>query len=357
MSLRRDRVRVAGLGRVQGWGEVVELLRGVGGTDVVSELLRSVRVRSTVWCRSELRAPWGFGADGGGTAAFHVVTAGHCWLQVEEDGAQLELNAGDLVVLPTGRRHWLRDDPATPAPRLDRLLASHPLDGQRRLRNRGRGPRTALLCGGFALEGGEPHPLLEALPPVIHVQGVRGRPLPWVAASLRLLSTEVGATAPGSEAVVSRLADGLLTQALRVAVAGLDATDGARAPGALRDPQIASAVRLIHGQPQRPWTVGQLAAEVALSRSAFAARFHELVGEPPMRYLMRARLGHAAYLLHTTDVGLAEIARRTGYGSEFSFNRAFKRVFGVPPGAYRGQVEDVPVRLATARPAPGRTPG
>jgi AraC-like DNA-binding protein len=319
----------------------------------VSEVLRSVRVRSTVWCRSELRAPWGFGTDVRGTAAFHVVTVGRCWLQVDGDGAQLELTAGDLVVLPTGRRHWLRDDPATPAPGLDRLLASHPLDGQRRLHGGGRGPRTALLCGGFALESGETQPLLEALPPVIHVQGVRGRPLPWVAATLRLLSTEVGATAPGSEAVISRLADALLTQALRIAVARADASDGVRAAGALRDPQIAAAVRLIHGQPQRPWTVGGLAAEVAMSRSAFAARFHELVGEPPMRYLIRARLGHAAGLLHTTNVSLAEIARRSGYESEFSFSRAFKRVFGVPPGAYRGQAEaPQPPGRAADRPGP-----
>lgn len=83
--------------------------------------------------------------------------------------------------------------------------------------------------------------------------------------------------------------------------------------------------------------MGELAAEVALSRSAFTARFHRLVGEPPMRYLTRARLAHAAGLLHTTDLGLAEIGRRTGYQSEFSFSRAFKRAFGVAPGSYRGR--------------------
>jgi AraC family transcriptional regulator, alkane utilization regulator len=314
----------------------VELLRDGGDTDVVSEVLRSLRVRSTVWCRSQLRAPWGFGTDAGGTAAFHVVTAGCCWLQVEGDGAQRRLDAGDLVVLPTGRRHWLRDDPATPAPALERLLARHPLDERRRLRGGGRGPRTDLLCGGFALEGGYAHPLLVALPPVIHVRGVRGRPLPWVAATLWLVGAETDATAPGSEAVVGRLADALLTQALRVAVAELDAADGGQVR-AFRDPNIAAAVRLIHGQPQRPWTVGELAAEVALSRSAFAARFRELVGEPPMRYVIRTRLAHAAGLLDATDVSLAEIARRTGDESKFSFGRAFKRAFGVAPGAYRGR--------------------
>jgi AraC-like DNA-binding protein len=314
----------------------VELLLGAGDGDAVSEVLRSVRVRATVWCRSQLRAPWGFGTDAHGTAAFHVVTAGRCWLQVEGHVAQRQLVAGDLVVLPTGRRHWLRDDPATPAPALERLLARHPLDEQRRLHAGGQGRRTTLLCGGFALESGDAHPLLATLPAVIHIQGVRGRPLPWVGATLRLLGAETEATAPGSEAVVSRLADALLIQALRVAVAGLDATDGAPVH-ALRDPHVANAVRLIHGQPQRPWTVGELAAEVALSRSAFTARFRRLVGEPPMRYLIRARLAHAAGLLHSTDVGLAEIARRTGYQSEFSFSRAFKRGFGVAPGAYRGQ--------------------
>ncbi len=324
----------------------MELLLGVGDADAVSEVLRSVRVRSTVWCRSELRAPWGFGTDARGTAAFHVVTAGRCWLQVDGQVAQRKLEAGDLVVLPTGRRHWLRDDPATPAPALEQLLASHPLDERHRLYAGGQGRRTALLCGGFALESGDAHPLLATLPTVIHIRGVRGRPLPWLAATLRLLSAETGATAPGSEAVVSRLADALLTQALRVAVAELDATDGARLQ-ALRDPHIANAVRLIHGQPQRPWTVGELAAEVALSRSAFTARFRRLVGEPPMRYLIRARLAHAAGLLHTTDVSLAEIARRTGYESEFSFSRAFKRAFGVAPGAYRGQREPVMPKLST----------
>jgi transcriptional regulator GlxA family with amidase domain len=129
-----------------------------------------------------------------------------------------------------------------------------------------------------------------------------------------------------------------LAQALDGLHIGVGVVEGVDRP-ALRDPHVAAAVQLVHGQPQRPWTVGGLAAEVALSRSAFAARFRELVGEPPMRYLVRARLVHAAGLLHTTDLGLGEIARRTGHESESSFSRAFKRVFGIAPGAYRGRAE------------------
>jgi transcriptional regulator GlxA family with amidase domain len=116
---------------------------------------------------------------------------------------------------------------------------------------------------------------------------------------------------------------------------------------ALRDRQIATAIGLIHSQPERGWTVGELAAEVALSRSTFSSRFRQLVGESPLRYLTRTRLAHAAALLRTTDASLAQVAGRAGYATEFSFGKAFKRVFGVAPGAYRG------VRWASA-PRAGR---
>jgi AraC-like DNA-binding protein len=111
---------------------------------------------------------------------------------------------------------------------------------------------------------------------------------------------------------------------------------------ALRDPQMAAAIERIHRRPDHPWTVGELAAEVALSRSAFSARFRQVVGESPKRYITRTRLAHAATLLHQTDASLAEIALRIGYGSEFSFAKAFKRNFGIAPGTYRGQQYGVP---------------
>jgi transcriptional regulator GlxA family with amidase domain len=136
--------------------------------------------------------------------------------------------------------------------------------------------------------------------------------------------------------MVTRLADTMLTQVLRLALVDLQAADEGRVL-ALRDPQIAEAISLIHGQPERAWAVGELAAAVALSRSEFAARFRELVGESPLRYVTRTRLAHAAALLRATDAPLAQIAARTGYATAFSFGKAFKRAFGIAPGAYRRQ--------------------
>ena len=255
----------------------MELLSDFNSSDPIGQILRLVRVRSTVYCRSSMGAPWGFGVEAHGHPAFHVVVTGGCWLEVEGEPGQLALDAGDLVVLPTGRRHWMRDDPASPAPELDQILAHTPLDEHRRLQHGGHGARTTLLCGGFALDGADVHPILRALPTALHIRGVGGRPVPWLAATLALLTAESASDAPGAEEVVRRLADALLTQALRVALTELGAS-GEAGVTALRDPQIAAAIQLIHQQPGRGWTVGELADAVALSRSAFAARFRQLVG-------------------------------------------------------------------------------
>jgi AraC family transcriptional regulator, alkane utilization regulator len=242
----------------------MDLLSDFEAPDPVSEVLRAVRVRSTVYCRSVIGAPWGFGVTAHGNPAFHVVTTGTCWLEVDGGPDQIPLTAGDLVVLPTGQRHWLRDNPATPAIELEELLAASPLDEHRRLHCGGGGSRTGLLCGGFALEGGAAHPVLRILPATVLIRGVNGHPVPWLAATLALLSAETASAAPGAEEIVGRLADALLAQALRVALAELQASDGAGVL-ALRDPQLATAIERIHHSPDHAWTVGELAGEVALS--------------------------------------------------------------------------------------------
>jgi AraC-like DNA-binding protein len=298
-----------------------------------------------------MSAPWGFGVQAHGDPAFHVVTEGRCWLEADGEPDQIPLAAGDLALLATGIRHWVRDEPATPVTELEEILSATPIGQHRRLRYGGSGPVTGLLCGGFAAEGGAAHPVLRALPPVVVIRGASGRPVPWLSATLGLLRAETAAEAPGAEEVVARLADVLLTQALRAALNQLRSSGG---PGllALGDPQIASAIELIHGRPEYGWTVGELASKVALSRSAFSARFRKLVGESPLRYLARTRLTHAAMLLRT-DASLAQIAARAGYGTEFSFSKAFKRTFGISPGAYRGQSDAPRVQIFAVPDPPG----
>jgi len=191
------------------------------------------------------------------------------------------------------------------------------------------------VCGGFTLEGESVDPVLQALPRVVHVGGVDDRPAPWVDATLRLVSAVTSSEQPGADAVLTRLAETMVLQALRSELTALAATDGARLE-ALRDPQIAAAIRLMHSRPENHWTVERLASEVGYSRSAFAARFRKVVGESPIAYLTRSRLAIAATDLDRTDLSIAEIAGRVGYANQASFSRAFSRAFGVAPGTYRG---------------------
>jgi AraC-like DNA-binding protein len=273
-----------------------------------------------------------------GLAAFHVVTAGECCLQVDDDGEPQPLGAGDLVILPRGNRHWLRNDPASPTLWLEDLLAQNPVDEELRLRSGGAGATTELLCGAFALEGSGHHLLLSALPSVIRIPSDGERPPPWLTVTLDLVSLEVHSSGAGGAVVLERLSEVMLAQGLRVTLLNLQATEHL-GPELLQDRGIAPAVRVIHEHPERAWSLGELAGLCAMSRSAFAARFRRLTGDSPIRYVTRCRLARAARQLRNGNLGLAEIAQRAGYESEFSFSRAFKRAFGVAPRVYRERDE------------------
>jgi AraC-like DNA-binding protein len=299
----------------------VRLLSTFAETDTMSDVLRSLRVRSTVFCLALLDAPWGIGVPRRDVASFHLVLAGRGTLEVE-GREPLPVVADDLVVLPHGDAHVVRDSPESPVTTI--VAAAPNVETSWEVRDGGGGPRTELLCGGFVLENA--HPLLRLLPPVITVRG----PSEWLDASVRLLRGEMPACPPGAEEIVTRVTDVLLAQAIR---SHLLSQDGP--VGALGDPEIGAAVRLIHADPARPWSVSELAAAVALSRSAFSSRFRELTGEAPMRYVTRVRLARAAELLRAGGEPLAQVARACGYGSEPSFSRAFQRWFGTTPGTYR----------------------
>jgi transcriptional regulator GlxA family with amidase domain len=176
--------------------------------------------------------------------------------------------------------------------------------------------------------------LISALPTLIHVRGGDSAAGPWLAQTIRLLADEATADRPGATTVVNRLCDALFVYLLRSHLATLpqDETTWLRA---LVDPQIAAALRMIHAEPAAPWTVAKLAAGAGMSRSAFAARFTDLVGEAPMGYVTRWRLRTAAVALRATRRDVAEVAAAAGYESTAAFSKAFRRLIGEPPAAYR----------------------
>jgi len=300
--------------------------------DGLSQLLLRLTVSSTVYCLSHMTSPWGFKVAARSSPAFHLMTAGGAWLEVEGQKEAIRISAGDLVILPRGEAHTVRDSRNSPVQWLDSILAeTPPVNG--RLNHGGGGEHSELLCGGFAVDQLTGRPLLEALPTVVHLRGSEGRAPEWLVGLIRMIATEMAASGPGSEAVVTRLTDALLAQALRRCLLEVDRSGGKST--AVTDPNIARALRLVREHPDRPWTVPQMAAAVSMSRSAFADRFRVATGETPMQHLTRYRMARAAEYLRASKAGIREIARLTGYDSEVSVTKAFRRHFGIPPGAYR----------------------
>jgi AraC-like DNA-binding protein len=300
--------------------------------DVLSDVLASVRFRSTLMCRSELTAPWGFGVIGRDFATFHLALQGSAWVDVDGVPRRIRLEQGDMVILPHGNAHAVRDDPSSVVTRLEELIAHGTMDARGTLRTGGEGPTTVMVCGGFHFEERSTNPLLLGLPPVIHVKGSRA-PL-WAQTAVKFLKEESDRRRPGAEVVITRLADILFIEALR---AHLSSAEGRRSglAIALRDPRIGKALGLIHRELEASFSVARLAKEAGMSRTAFAQRFRQLLGESPVRYATRCRMDHAAALLRSGDASLARVAERVGYDSEIGFGRAFKRFVGASPAAYR----------------------
>ena len=309
--------------------------------DAVTEVLRAVKVHSTVYCLSELHAPWGLRIGRDAAAKFHLVLEGRCWLQLDET-PPIAISSGELVVLPRGNGHTVRDQPTSTARDLNDLLRDEPADEDARLVHGGSGPLTRLLCGGFALGDTLTQALHTLLPTVLHLDARATGVTAWLEPIFGLLEQEAHSSTPGVKAIFEKIADVFLTQALRSYLVGAEET-GVLALETLLDPPIARAVELIQSEPDREWTVTDLAREIGMSRTLFTRRFRDVLGEPPMRYVAKARLGRAAGYLATTNSSVYKIALLVGYDSDASLSKAFKREFGLTPGQYRERAATTPV--------------
>ena len=314
--------------------------------DLLTDILQTMRLEHTILCRCKLTAPWGirFPAEDG-EAAFHIVTRGQCWLQL--DGQKpLLLVAGDFVMFPHGHEHRISDTLLSPITDFENTSIMRPNHGYNSISFGGDGLAIELLAGCFQVRGDRRNPLLTSLPTLIHVRSDHGQLVPWLETTLRYITAELAISQLGFQTVIARLVDVLFIQAVRAYVAKIS-DDQRNWLRALTDVEMVIALSFMHRSPEKAWTVAALAEQIPMSRSAFSARFTELVGQPPMQYLTTWRMVKATELLRESQLGLKEVAIRVGYESEVSFSKAFKRWAGVPPSFYRQQHASSPLSAAS----------
>ena len=315
--------------------------------DVLSDLLRAVRLTGAVYFDIRARAPWVAESPAaervGGRVMpefeqvifFHIVLDGHCWAALRDDpSGAFRLGPGDAVVVPGGDRHVMSSAPGMRAePAMD---IYRPGGGQSLpyVFNDfgGSGAPTRYACGFLGYD--RPfNPVLDTLPRLLHV--IAARPGAELLVDLaRAALRESENPQPGSETLLGKLGELVFLQAIRQHVADLPA-DATGWFAGLRDRQIGQALALMHGDPAARWSIATLADAVGLSRSTFAERFATLVGASPMHYLADWRLQLAAHAIEVRRLSIAQAAAAVGYDSEAAFNRAFKKRVGLPPGAWR----------------------
>lgn len=292
--------------------------------DPLSEVIGLLRPHAVFTKGISGAGVWGVRYSNFGHPSFAIVIEGSCRLAVDGQ-KELVLNAGDFVLLPTTPGFTMSGFEQVRPEFIDPHVAANATGEVRH--GRQDGPPSVRIMGGYFLFGGEDSGLLlSLLPEQIHVYGVER-----LSTLVRLLIDEASSDRSGRTLVLDRLVEILLLEALR-----LTQTPDAPA-GLLRglgDARLAEAIRQMHADPARPWTMADLAKQAALSRSAFFDRFARNVGVPPMEYLLSWRMALAKDLLRRQDIEIAEVAERVGYGSASTFSTAFSRHVGQPPGRF-----------------------
>jgi AraC-like DNA-binding protein len=296
--------------------------------------MRLLRIQGQLYGRLEFSAPWGLEFPGEKGICL-MVMRGSCLLRADAQ-ALIPLAAGDFIFLPAPHTYSLQSSTDISVRSVLTVTSDAEFRRSRLITHGGGGLPTSLIAGCFRFATPESAWLVKYLPPVVRVSASEARSSPWFQSTLQFLATELAQELPGSSVVIDRLSEILFVQAMRTWIQApyLDAN-----PSWLRGlthPQIGEALQRMYAEPERAWTIPELARSVSMSRSAFASRFRELVGETPLDHLTQWRMVRAARLLREQpSAKLAAIAAAVGYGSEGAFGKVFRRVLGVSPGQYR----------------------
>ena len=312
--------------------------------DALSELLRAVKLSGAMFYNAEGSKPWRVAAPPSktlgryvGTNAshvieFHFVTQGTGYIRVGEETTPFA--AGDLLVVPHGDPHEMGNGTGSALIDSTGELPSLLKGELRRSSFGGGGETTTFVCGYLACEAGLIRPVLAGLPRVVRVNVRTDAAGQWLESSILHAVERVTAAAPGSDVILARLAEVLFTEALQRYLSQLPPGRTGWLAGA-GDPTVGRSLAALHRRPAHPWTLDELAAEAAVSRSALTERFARYLGQSPMAYLADWRIELGAEALRTTSRSVLQVATDVGYESEAAFNRAFKRRFGQPPAQYR----------------------
>jgi len=313
--------------------------------DVLSEVLRVVKLEGALFFNGEFSAPWclksalspavahTLSPGAGHLIIFHFLTEGRAYARLPE-GRREELGAGDIVIFPHGNAHFLGNgSPEKPVDSFQ-TFAKNLTQGLKVARFGGGGETTKFVCGFLACDPRLSEVFLAGLPPILRVPAVKDASGQWLEHAIRFSVGEEGGSNAGSGLVVAKLSEVLFVETLRRYILGLPPGETGWLAGA-RDPVIGQALALLHREPAHPWTISDLAKRVGLSRTRLAERFRHFLGEAPIAYLAQWRLKLGAEMLQSTENSVAEVSAAVGYGSEAAFNRAFKRQFACPPAHFR----------------------
>jgi AraC-like DNA-binding protein len=298
--------------------------------DILAEVLDRVRLGGTLLFHFELGHPWGLALPARPYALFHYLSRGSATL-VLEHGQELHMTEGDFVVVTRGEPHVFYSDRR--AKRLPILDLDRPSAHLGVVRHGGSAPPlSTMICGNFTVSRPSRGSVLELLPSVLLLKPAADGD--WLEAILRRMVSESAIERPGQRVALSRMTEVLFVEVLRSWIKSLGPGEGGWL-GAMADPHIGPALQLIHEHPERPWTLRELGQRVGLGRSAFSARFSKLVGQSMQRYVIARRMAEAAFLLESSDEGIAQIASRVGYETTTAFSKLFHRHHGLSPGRYR----------------------
>jgi AraC-like DNA-binding protein len=304
----------------------------LASVDILTDVLDRVRLKGTVLFHYEFGRPWSVALPRSPDAIFHYLSRGSASIALE-DGPTIQLVEGDFVLIVRGKPHVLRSSRRTkpvPLVGLDRWPAHVGLVHH----GGGRKPFSTMICGRFSLSRPSPSNVLELLPPVLHLRPASDRD--WLETILQRMVAEAALQRPGQLAVLSRMTEVLFVEVLRSWIKSLGPGEGGWL-GAIADRYIGKALQLIHEQPEHPWSLGELGRHAGLGRSAFAARFTRLVGQPAHRYLVARRMDEAALMLESSDDAVARIATRVGYETTTAFSKVFKQHYNFTPARYRAR--------------------